>query len=84
MRQLATRIGKDGLLRVISQQTSSQSANKELVVERYLELMRDALRQAAIRKKTRVSRAAKERRMEEKKLRSSIKRERSGRLSFDE
>ena len=45
MRRLASRIGKDGLLRVISQQTRSQVENKELAVERFVELMGDALRQ---------------------------------------
>lgn len=39
------RIGKDGVLRIISQQTRSQVENKELAVERFVELLRDALRQ---------------------------------------
>src|SRR5271157_4767960 len=59
--RLATRIGRNGVLRVISQQTRSQPENKELAVGRFVELMQDALRQVPIRKKTRMSRAAKER-----------------------
>jgi len=43
MRRLATRIGKDGVLRIISQQTRSQAANREFAVERFVGLMRDAL-----------------------------------------
>ncbi len=80
MRRLGTRIGKDGVLRVISQQTRSQAENKELAVERFVELLRDALRQVPIRKKTRVSKAAKLRRLEEKNQRSIQKQERSKRV----
>lgn len=42
---LKTRIGKDGVLQVISQQTRSQLENTELAVKRFAELLRDALRQ---------------------------------------
>jgi len=54
MRRLKTRIGRDGVLRVISQQTRSQAANRELAVGRFVELMQDALRQVPMRKRTRV------------------------------
>jgi len=84
MRRLSNRIGKDGVLRIISQQTRSQAANKELAVERFAELLRDALRQFPIRKKTRVSRAAKERRLEEKRHRSVLKSERSKRAPIED
>jgi ribosome-associated protein len=57
-RRLATRLGKDGMLRLISQQTRSQAANRELAIERFIELMQDALKQLPTRRKTRVSRAA--------------------------
>ena len=77
LRRLRTRIGKDGVLRVISQQTRSQAENKELAVERFVELMQDALKQVPIRKKTRVSKGAKLRRLEEKKQHSLLKGERS-------
>ena len=78
--RLKTRIGKDGVLRVISQQTRSQAENKVLAVERFAELLRDALRQAPMRKKTRVSKGAKLRRMEEKKQHSLLKSRRSVRV----
>lgn len=73
LRRLAHRIGRDGVLRVISQQTRSQSENKGLAVERFVGLLRDALKTVQIRKKTRVSRGAKLRRMEEKKRHSRLK-----------
>jgi ribosome-associated protein len=78
--RLAGRIGKDGVLRVISQQTRSQAANRELTIRRLIELLRAALKQSPRRKKTRVSRAARLRRLEEKRQRSLLKKERSKRL----
>lgn len=83
MRRLKNRIDKEGVLRVISQQTRSQAANKELTVERFVELLRDTLRQAPIRKKTRISRAAKLRRLEQKRQRSVLKSTRSGKLPVE-
>lgn len=80
LRRLENRIGKDGVLRVISQQTRSQAENRQLAIERFVELLQDALRQVPIRKKTRVSKGAKLRRLEEKKQRSLLKNERSKRL----
>jgi ribosome-associated protein len=77
MRRLATRIGKDGVLRVICQQTRSQVENKELAIERFAQLLRDAMKQVPVRKKTRVSKGAKLRRLEEKRKHSFIKRERT-------
>ena len=73
LRSLKTRIGRDGVLRVISQQTRSQAANRQLAVDRFVELMREALRRVPIRRKSRVSRAAEVRRLEEKRRRSQIK-----------
>jgi len=36
---LATRISKKGILRVISQKTRSQAANKEVALERFIDLL---------------------------------------------
>jgi len=82
--RLKTRIGKDGLLRVISQQTRSQVENKELAIERFAELLRDALERVPLRKKTRVSKGAKLRRLEEKKQHSMLKSQRSKRVPVEE
>jgi ribosome-associated protein len=83
-RRLGNRIGKDGLLRVICQQTRSQAENRELAVERFAELLRDALRQVPTRKKTRVSKGAKLRRLEEKKQHSIVKSRRSERVPVED
>ncbi|MDR3566837.1 MAG: alternative ribosome rescue aminoacyl-tRNA hydrolase ArfB [Syntrophobacteraceae bacterium] len=84
MRRLANRIGKDGVLRVISQQTRSQAANRELAVHRFVELVRDALREIPKRKRTRVSRAARLRRVEEKRRQSTQKQKRSKNIRLDD
>jgi ribosome-associated protein len=84
LRRIGSRIGKDGVLRAISQKTRSQAANRELAIERFVELLRDAIKRAPIRKKTRVSRAAKRRRLEEKKQHGILKSERSKRVPVED
>jgi ribosome-associated protein len=75
--RLATRITRDGVLQVTSQRHRSQGANREAAVERFAELLRENLREEPPRKKTRPSRAAKARRLDEKRRQSQRKRERS-------
>ena len=82
--RLGTRISKDGVLRVISQQTRSQLANREVAVERFVELLGTALKQAKVRRKTGLSKAAKLRRLEEKRQRSILKRDRSKRVPTED
>jgi ribosome-associated protein len=82
--RLGSRISKDGVLRVISQQTRSQLANREAAVERFVSLLRTALKQEKARRKTGVSKMAKKRRLEEKKQHSILKRERSKRVSLED
>ena len=75
---LATRMNKQGVLRVVSQKHRSQEANRQAAVERMQRLLREALAPRPVRKKTRVPAAARERRLKEKKQRSVLKRERAG------
>src|SRR6267378_6404253 len=77
MKKLATRINKDGVLRIVSQRTRSQELNRTDALERFVDLLNDALTPERPRVKTRMPRAAKERRMEEKKQRRVIKETRS-------
>ena len=70
---LATRITKDGVLRVTSQRHRTREANRHAAIARFIELIEDALAVRAERKPTRISRAAKRRRIEEKKRRSQKK-----------
>jgi len=75
--RLATRADKKGVLRVVSQKFRTQRANRNAAVERLQELLAGAMKTRPIRKKSKVSYAAKQRRLEEKKRRSLLKRQRS-------
>ena len=80
---LGTRISKAGILQVRSERHRSQAMNRADATERFIELLAGALKQDAPRKKTRVSRAVKKRRLDEKKLRSIVKRGRSEAIDED-
>lgn len=82
--RLGTRIDKDGVLHVTSQSTRSQLSNKELATNRFVELLQSALKQFPMRKKTRVSKGAKLRRLEEKKQRGSLKQARSKKVPHED
>jgi ribosome-associated protein len=77
--RLASRADKDGVIRVVSQQYRTQKANREAAVERLEELLRGALKKKKIRKKTRVPEAARRERLEKKKRRGFLKRQRAER-----
>lgn len=84
MTRLKTRVNKDGVLRVVSQRHRSQSANREAAVERFVELLQEALKPVKSRKKSRISLAAKKRRLSGKKRRSRLKQERAKPAVCDE
>jgi ribosome-associated protein len=62
------------ILRAISQDERSQVRNRELALERLTQQLREALRVRRRRVPTRPSEGAKERRLEEKRRRSELKR----------
>jgi len=74
--RLRSRIDQEGILHLVSQETRSQLRNREEVVERFQVLMCEALRVPRRRLSTHPTRAARERRLEEKRRRSAIKRDR--------
>ncbi|MGA1979719.1 MAG: alternative ribosome rescue aminoacyl-tRNA hydrolase ArfB [Sedimentisphaerales bacterium] len=82
LRRLASRADKDGVIRVVSQRCRTQKANREAAVERLEELLREALKKKAARKKTKVPEAAKRKRLERKKRRGFLKKQRAER-SFE-
>jgi ribosome-associated protein len=79
MRRLKTRINKDGVIYVVSQRHRSQRANREAAVTRLCELLDGASKQPRKRRKTAVPGWSKQRRLEDKKRRSALKKQRSGR-----
>ncbi len=72
-RRLNNRISQNGVLTVSSDRFRSQRANREEALRRFVELLNQALKPRPKRKKTSVPRAARERRLREKKHRSRIK-----------
>jgi ribosome-associated protein len=73
---LKSYVDQDGLVHLASQTFRSQVQNREDVTARFVELMRRALRVPKKRRPTRPTAASKERRLESKRRRSGIKRER--------
>jgi ribosome-associated protein len=73
LRRLATRITREGVLRVVAAAERSQWQNKEIAVERLRRLVADALEVPKPRKKTRPPASARESRLKEKKRRKEIK-----------
>lgn len=71
--RLAGRINKAGVLRVTSQAERSQLANRDRALARMEELLAGAITEQETRKPTRISRAQKRRRLEEKKRRAQTK-----------
>jgi len=82
LKALANRADKDGVIRVVSQQYRTQKANREAAVERLKELLTGALKKKKVRKKTKVPKAARRKRLEKKKWRGSLKKQRAER-SFE-
>ena len=66
------------VIRAIAQDERSQARNRELALERLVGQLREALRVPRRRKPTQPSRAAVERRLDEKRRRSNVKRLRRG------
>ncbi len=77
--RLATRADKNGLVRVASQRFRTQKANRRAAVERLQQLLAEALKTRPVRKKTKIPYATKRRRLEEKRRRSLLKRQRAKR-----
>ncbi len=72
-------IGKAGpVLRAVAQDERSQWRNRELATERLVESLREALRVPRKRKPTKPSKGSVERRLEQKRRRSQVKRRRRG------
>jgi ribosome-associated protein len=71
--RLATRIGTDGRLRLVSSGTRSQLQNKEEVTERFREILARALMVPKTRRRTQPTKASRERRLEHKKRRGETK-----------
>jgi ribosome-associated protein len=84
LRALAgSRMTTDGLLVIDSREYRTQAQNREAARARLLALLEEAERRPKVRKKTKLSRAAKAKRTDEKVQRSLIKQGR-GRVRLDD
>ena len=81
---LSTRINKQGILRLQAQRHRSQIANRAELVERFVELLQKALQQKRYRVPTKVPARVREKRLEEKKMRTQTKRIRQAPRNFDD
>jgi ribosome-associated protein len=80
--RLGSRINRHGVLLIDADRRRSQGANREDALARFAALLRGALHVDKARRKTRPTRASKKRRLQAKKHRSLLKKQR-GRKDFD-
>jgi len=71
--KLKNRISKEGLLTIQCAETRSQTKNKEIVFNRFIKLIADALKPEKERKPTRPTKASEEKRLKDKKKQSDKK-----------
>jgi len=76
--RLSGRINREGVLRVIAQRHRTREANRRAALERFSELIAEALKVQRPRRKTRVPAGARRRRLDSKRRRADLKRTRSG------
>ena len=83
-KSLATRINRDGVLQIVSSKERTQLGNRRAVVQRFVELLGEALKPAKPRKKTRPPASAKRKRRADKAHHSTLKRTRRAADSEDD
>jgi ribosome-associated protein len=76
LEKLASRLTQDGVLQIGSRESRSQYQNRESAVERFREVIAQALIVPKKRRPTKPSRVAVEKRLEAKRRRSQLKRHR--------
>lgn len=73
LNKLESRLTADSVLIIESSASRSQHQNRELGIERFLEIITNALKKPKPRKKTRPTKASKFKRLREKKMRGEKK-----------
>jgi|ERR1035437_2704341 ribosome-associated protein len=77
MDKLSAKINQEGILKITSQTERTQLGNKEVVTEKFYKLLQKAFTKKKKRIPTKISKAAKEKRLTDKKLQSQKKEERN-------
>jgi ribosome-associated protein len=75
--KLKTRVNKLGVLRVASSKFKSQKNNRQVSIDRFIELIRESIKPVRKRKATKVPYSSKQKRVKAKKNRGETKRLRS-------
>ncbi len=83
MKLAGKRLTKEGVIVIVAQEHRDQSRNRAEARERLFDLIRQAAVKPVPRRKTKVPKAAKRKRLDEKKHRGGIKSLRRGRPGFD-
>lgn len=76
LEKLGNRVNSDGVLAIAADDERSQSRNKKIAIDRLYELLEAALYVPKKRRPTRPSRASKEKRLQAKKVRGEVKKNR--------
>ncbi|TFV92337.1 aminoacyl-tRNA hydrolase [Algoriphagus kandeliae] len=71
--KVANKIDQEDILHLTAQEKRSQTQNKELVIQKFYDLLRKAFQKKKIRKATKPSKSAIENRLKEKKARGEKK-----------
>jgi ribosome-associated protein len=83
-RDCATRMSRDGRLRLVSRRARTQAGNRRLVHERLVELLGEVLRPRKTRQPTRPTAASKAKRIRRKRERGDTKKLRQHRPALDD
>ena len=71
--KISTKLTQENILILTSEEDRSQLKNKEVVVKKFLKVIENGLKIPKQRKETKIPRAVKEKRLQEKKSTASIK-----------
>jgi ribosome-associated protein len=82
-RLAGSRLTQEGVLVIIAQRHRTQARNRDDARERLIDLIRRAAVRPVMRRATRPTKASRERRIESKKRRGGIKRQRGSKPSMD-
>ncbi len=67
LKNLENRLTKENILILFCDQTRSQHKNKEIVIDRFLDIINNGLKKPKVRKATKISKSAIRKRLEKKK-----------------
>lgn len=77
LKKLASRLTRENILILHSEESRSQHKNKDLVIAKFFDLLRQNIKKPKPRKKTKPSKAAKLKRLKKKKINAEKKARRS-------